>query len=170
MNVTLKYLSFKSSLSIQRDIEVIIGQFVENYYFRNFQLMKIKLQSTSGKLSCWFIAMSTKWNQLFDTLNVTWCHFICLCQILWCHEKAHHYWGSHSNLTRSISLLVILVNSLLTFSKSSTFHQIIWSKCHSSNLLDDKTCLSVGGNSPITNSENSHRFIIGHTIGHVITF
>ena len=60
MNVTLKYLSFKSSLSIQRDIEVIIGQLVENYYFRNFQLMKIKLQSTSGKLSCWFIAMSTK--------------------------------------------------------------------------------------------------------------
>ena len=59
--------------------------------------MKIKLQSTSGKLSCWFIAMSTKWNQLFDTLNVTWCHFICLCQILWCHKKAHHYLSSHSH-------------------------------------------------------------------------
>ena len=63
-------------------------------YFEKFRLMKIKLQSTSGKLSCWFIAMSTKWNQLFDTLNVTWCHFICLCQILWCHKKAHHYLSS----------------------------------------------------------------------------
>ena len=33
MTVTKKYLSFKSSLSIQRDIEVISGHFVQYYLF-----------------------------------------------------------------------------------------------------------------------------------------